>query len=263
MDRMAESSITPAERRATTPWCWFGVRPLLLLAAGFVALSAVGVMSGILLSAATPGWDPQVPGDAATVLDVEHRPRATALDPGGVVDERVLARVTDDRGDTALLAAHRVADLAKIWVVIPVVAAFGFWWWRRTANPDGWLLPVLAGGGGLALSVVVKYLTYRPRPPEALAAIDAFGPSFPSGHVLRAVTVYGAAAFLLSRLERTRAQRAAVWAAAAIVSVAVGAARIYEASHWPSDVLVSLLLAAGWLALVLLATTRFAAVRGS
>jgi membrane-associated phospholipid phosphatase len=66
--------------------------------------------------------------------------------------------------------------------------------------------------------------------------------SYPSGHTLRAVLVYGLLAFVIHRLApRGLARKLAIPAAAVIISV-VALDRLYLGVHWTSDVIGGLLL---------------------
>jgi undecaprenyl-diphosphatase len=66
--------------------------------------------------------------------------------------------------------------------------------------------------------------------------------SYPSGHTLRAVLVYGLLAFVVCRLApRGLARRLAIPAAAVIISL-VALDRLYLGVHWTSDVIGGLLL---------------------
>jgi undecaprenyl-diphosphatase len=113
---------------------------------------------------------------------------------------------------------------------------------------------VLAATGllGWGLTEGVKALVGRPRPAEA---VDALVPiptngSYPSGHALNAMTVYGTAALLAARGLRSRRAAAVLLTAAFLLAVAVGASRLYLGVHYLTDVL------GGWsagLALALLA----------
>jgi undecaprenyl-diphosphatase len=66
--------------------------------------------------------------------------------------------------------------------------------------------------------------------------------TFPSGHTLFAVAVYGSVAFLVARANGWRVVRAVVVAMLVAVIVAIGLARIYLLDHYASDVLGSLVL---------------------
>lgn len=75
----------------------------------------------------------------------------------------------------------------------------------------------------------------------------AFAPglnSFPSGHTAQSVTVYGLLAYFWIRNASRRSEQvfAAVLMSIVVATVAMG--RLWIAAHWPSDVLVSLLIGA-------------------
>jgi undecaprenyl-diphosphatase len=73
------------------------------------------------------------------------------------------------------------------------------------------------------------------------------GGSFPSGHVLGEVLLYGLLFWFAPRLFSSRIVVIAVRAFCGLVMVLGGPARLYAGAHWPSDVAGSMLLAALYL----------------
>lgn len=113
----------------------------------------------------------------------------------------------------------------------------------------------LVAWGGAFISTVVKAAVRRPRPlPEAVNVVVAplGGTSFPSGHVLTYVGVYGFLAHLAHALIRRPVglRRAIVGALVGLVAL-VGPSRIQQGHHWPTDVLASYLLGLPFLATVI------------
>lgn len=89
------------------------------------------------------------------------------------------------------------------------------------------------------------FLWARERPDLVLNG--AFAPglnSFPSGHTAQAVAVYGLLAYFWIRKSKRRSEKVfvAILMGATVATVAIG--RLWIAAHWPSDVLVSLLIGA-------------------
>ena len=81
---------------------------------------------------------------------------------------------------------------------------------------------------------------------------------FPSGHALFSLCFYGTLAGLLVGRLRRPAARAAVWAAAALLILAIGISRIYLGVHYPTDVIGGYLVAAFWIS-VFCSAGRFGA----
>jgi undecaprenyl-diphosphatase len=107
-----------------------------------------------------------------------------------------------------------------------------------------------AAWGTAALSTIVKDFTQRRRPlPSDVQVVVAKlgGSSFPSGHVLTYVGVYGFAAHLANSLIRPRWLRAILLTPLVGLIALVGPSRIYQGHHWPTDVLASYLLGIAWL----------------
>ena len=118
----------------------------------------------------------------------------------------------------------------------------------------------LAAWGSALLSTIVKSLVRRQRPAAGkdlrVAAAPLGGSSFPSGHVLTYVGVYGWMALMADLLIRPPVLRRLVVAALTTLIAAVGPSRIYLGHHWPTDVAASYLLGSSYLAALLIAYRR-------
>jgi len=76
------------------------------------------------------------------------------------------------------------------------------------------------------------------------------GTSFPSGHVITFVGVYGFLAWLAWTLVRDPALRVMTAGGLAGLVVLVGPSRVYQGHHWPTDVTASYLLGTTYLIVV-------------
>jgi undecaprenyl-diphosphatase len=108
-----------------------------------------------------------------------------------------------------------------------------------------------AGWGTGFISFLVKRTMRRPRPNEpAIISVPARigGSSFPSGHVINYIGIYGTLAFLAQvHVKQAALRRLIVGAIAGLIAL-VGPSRIYLGHHWLTDVLASYLLGFSYLA---------------
>ena len=161
--------------------------------------------------------------------------------------------------DTPLLTlAHSYDSTPLIWKVISetaniplIVIGLGFVAWlfftkrRREA-----LLVLLMLAAVTAGSEGVKQLVSRPRPDTGTAdGIPGVVYSYPSGHVLEALTILGFVTLRVWRHVRSLAIRVAVAAAVVVDVIAVGIARMVLNAHYPTDVLAGALGGIGALGL--------------
>jgi membrane-associated phospholipid phosphatase len=109
-----------------------------------------------------------------------------------------------------------------------------------------------AAGGGL-LATLLKLLTARPRPTRELAEIYILHPShsFPSGHVVNYVALYGFIFYLVYVRMARSPRRAALLAVCAAMIALVGPSRVYLGAHWGSDVVGGYAVGAVWLLAVI------------
>ncbi|HET7320881.1 MAG TPA: phosphatase PAP2 family protein, partial [Longimicrobiaceae bacterium] len=116
--------------------------------------------------------------------------------------------------------------------------------------------------GGRILQSILKNTFHRARPSLFGSEIHLLGHtfhyptsySFPSGHALTAVVIYGTLAYLVARLESTRRLRRWTLGLALVLVVVIGLSRLYMGVHYPSDVL------AGWLVGFVWATASVLAI---
>lgn len=103
---------------------------------------------------------------------------------------------------------------------------------------------LLAMGGGVALNELLKAYFHRDRPTTAL--IYQYGLSFPSGHAMMGMCLYGCLAWLA-------VQHGRHWVlAVALVcfSLSIGLTRVYLHVHYPTDVVAGFAGGAAWLVLL-------------
>ncbi len=133
-----------------------------------------------------------------------------------------------------------------LWALTVVVLLAARWW---VAAAAAMTLPV----GGLLNHIIGEYIVGRTRPdPDIVVRTvpDIQAASFPSGHVMGAVMLYGLIFVVAGRIQQ-RLVRVALRAVSLTIIATVGFVRVWEGAHWPTDVLGA--YAFGGFLLVLLA----------
>jgi undecaprenyl-diphosphatase len=143
-------------------------------------------------------------------------------------------------------ALSRIGSPTLLAPIIPVFAAL--LWWRGLRNAS--IVWLLATGGAAVLVLLLKLHFRRVRPdlPWAFAHEPTY--SFPSGHSVLAVAVYGTLIHLGMRHLPRLWQRLAVVLVAGGLILGIGVSRIYLGVHYPSDVAAGYYVGAVWLGAV-------------
>lgn len=151
-----------------------------------------------------------------------------------------LARALTFLGDIPVLAALTVAAALLLW--------------RSTKRLWEPVLLLTAMAGAAALTLSMKLLVARHRPPAAdmLGSVDT-SYSFPSGHTLHSTVFLCTLAGLLWTSDARLRWRLSGAVTAVVLSVGIGVSRIYLGYHWATDVLAGWLVAAVWLSLIVAA----------
>jgi len=154
-------------------------------------------------------------------------------------------------------AAHRSPILDEVMleitflgtgtVVLMIVAITGMFLWL-TRHKYSALLLLISTAGGILLNNLLKQGYSRPRPQIVTWGTSAVSSSFPSGHAMSAIVVYGTVAYLAARLQARGRTRALTLAFAAIVILLICISRLYLGVHYPSDVIAGLIIGTAWAA---------------
>ena len=129
-------------------------------------------------------------------------------------------------------------------LVIAVLAVFGFLALAKAWRPAVFIL--VASGGGLFVSSLLKYTIDRPRPDLVPHGNLIYTSSFPSGHSMMSAVVYFTLAALVTRLIERRRLKGYALGVAMTLTLLIGVSRIYLGVHWPSDVMAGWAAGAAW-----------------
>ncbi len=105
---------------------------------------------------------------------------------------------------------------------------------------------LVATGGGIVLSEMLKALFARPRPELVAHLVDVHSLSFPSGHATLSAVTFLTLGALLTREQGSRRLKIYTVSVAILLTLLVGSSRVYLGVHWPSDVLAGWCLGASW-----------------
>ncbi len=109
---------------------------------------------------------------------------------------------------------------------------------------------VAALGGAAAFNQLLKLLFHRERP-TIYRMVEETGFSYPSGHTMGAMAMYGAIVFLLWRHIKSKKGRTVLIFVSVFAIIMIGLSRIYLGVHYPSDIVGGLMASALWLSAVI------------
>ncbi|MGG6297270.1 phosphatase PAP2 family protein [Leptolyngbya sp. AN02str] len=143
--------------------------------------------------------------------------------------------------DQVMLTATRLGDPA---IVVPltcigVVWLWWYWRWRIAA------IFAITCIGGAVLSTGFKLVFQKERPVLWSQLITETSYSFPSGHALGAMVLYGFLAYLL--VQRFQSHKRLIYGIATLLIASIGFSRIYLGVHWPTDVVAGYSIGFLWL----------------
>ena len=194
------------------PW-FFRV---ILQSRGFLIVTAVITVFLAVIAVSNPEW----------LLALDQPVSEWVRSWGGQLS---LAKLVTRLGSPALAVAVGVVAAAVLWPRC-----------RASAFTLGSLVTA-----ALTVDILLKVVVDRPRPPNP--AVDTELGSFPSGHVIHAVVIFGLVPFLLWILTNRSGLLRLGFVVFAVVVLSVAVSRVRLGAHWPSDVIASLFIGASLL----------------
>jgi undecaprenyl-diphosphatase len=160
-------------------------------------------------------------------------------------DDAIMTWIGAHQNPTMQQVMLEFTSLGTGLVVAMIVFVAGMFLWLNQHKHSALLLMV-ATFGGLGLNMLLKLGFNRPRPQLFKWGTYADSSSFPSGHAMSSVIVYGTVAYLAARLQRRAASRIMTLVFAAIIIILVCASRLYLGVHYPSDIAAGLIVGLAW-----------------
>jgi len=139
-----------------------------------------------------------------------------------------------------------ITTLGNPEIVIPIViVVLGWFAWKRRWLESTFL--VIACAGAIVLNQGLKLVFTRPRPALWSPLIKEVSYSFPSGHALGSLVLYGFLAYLFARWYPRQARP--IYAIAVVLISLIGLSRLYLGVHYPTDILAGYSMGFLWLLL--------------
>jgi undecaprenyl-diphosphatase len=173
-----------------------------------------------------------------------------------------------------------VTNLGSAAVIVSFCLVAAVWIWRvrtraesisgRSEARYGILTILAALVGSFLLNSLLKFVFHRVRP-DLFPLTPALGYSYPSGHAMSSIAFYAAVAYVVSVTLASLAQPAGprvcfrpltLGILAGLVTLMVGASRVYLGVHYASDVVGGYLAGGAWALLCLAWFERSEAGRG-
>ncbi len=136
-------------------------------------------------------------------------------------------------------------------VLLIICSLLGIWLLQRQQQSEATTLAV-AAIGAIGLNVMLKHLFSRDRPALWERVVDVGQYSFPSGHAMVSMVIYGFIGYILA----TRYRRQQLWiiSLTILLITVIGFSRLYLGVHWPTDIIAGYAAGLVWLVACILSS---------
>jgi membrane-associated phospholipid phosphatase len=140
-----------------------------------------------------------------------------------------------------------ITMLGKWYIAMVIVLAVAIIFYLK--NHKKYIIPLFVSVGGSFLTGFLgKIIWQRPRPVEIAVYIEKSW-SFPSGHAVLAVSLYGFLIYFFWKYLKKQSHKILALVFGLLIILAVGFSRLYLGVHYLSDVLAGYLVGSFWLAI--------------
>ena len=162
------------------------------------------------------------------------------------ISEQVLQQETFAFDKSVLLYIHQfsnpvldrivlgITSIGDPRTVVPLTAiVFFLLWWKHHRTEAAFFF--INACGGAVLTYVLKLAFSKPRPDLWPQLISETTFSYPSGHALGSMVLYGFLSYVLATLYPRYAK--GFYAIATLLVILIGFSRLYLGVHWPTDII--------------------------
>jgi len=174
----------------------------------------------------------------ATIAEEVLEKETYAFDKSILLDLRSLHTPLRDR----LMLGLTFLGEPNLLLILSV--SLGIILWVRKHRSEATTIAV-TGAGAIALNLLLKTLFARARPQLWERTVDVRFYSFPSGHAMISMVIYGLLGYLLG--SRFPKQRWWIYSLTVVLVAAIGFSRLYLGVHWPTDVIAGYAAGLIWL----------------
>lgn len=172
-------------------------------------------------------------------------------------DKTLLSAIHELQSPLATKFMLVVTQLGTGEVVFGLTVILMVLWALRRRYADMISIAVLALGSKVVIDIS-KVIIGRERPTLFEHLVFEPSKSFPSGHAVISVTVFGFLAYLaLTARKGLWKWRTSAAAGLAVIILLIGFSRLYLGVHWPTDVIGGYLIGVVWLLLCISFRRRF------
>jgi membrane-associated phospholipid phosphatase len=143
--------------------------------------------------------------------------------------------------DIAMLVITFIGDPLVLFISCLIL---GTWLLRLKQKSEATTLAI-AAIGAIGLNILLKHLFSRARPALWDRIVDVGQYSFPSGHAMVSMVIYGFIGYILAN--RYRRQQWWIVSLTTLLVIAIGFSRLYLGVHWPTDIIAGYAAGLVWL----------------
>jgi membrane-associated phospholipid phosphatase len=160
------------------------------------------------------------------------------------IDKAILLHIHQLANPTLDILMVSITRLGDPKTVVPLTLVItGLLWWQRQRIEAQ--IFALNAAGGAVLSYVLKLAFNKSRPQLWESPIIETTFSYPSGHALGSMVLYGFLSYVLATIYPRYAKL--LYGVATLLIVLIGLSRLYLGVHWPTDILAGYAIGFLWI----------------
>jgi membrane-associated phospholipid phosphatase len=167
----------------------------------------------------------------------------TQFFPGDMTITKMLQKRQNPLGRLFMIG---ISEIGFTKIAVPLTFGLAAVFWTLRFRLEAFF--ILLTSSSNILNMLVKRLIKRPRPTNELVTVARVinEPSFPSGHVMHYINLFGLLSYLLATNWHSGKLRNTLIAICIALIICIGPSRVYLGAHWPSDVMAGYLYGGLW-----------------